>query len=139
MVNLKGRNALPETERNQYLAKVGDNLDPELQQAFLEAPEHTKLLPTDLEAIHMRALKAQHGEEAFKELAELEAGIKIADDTITIAREEIAFEAGGIAKFDEAAKPFEKMSNAVYLKKFAENGVEITKAFSVIAMIGIAL
>jgi hypothetical protein len=36
--------------------------------AIAESAAQAKLLPTDLEAIHMRALKAQHGEAAFAEL-----------------------------------------------------------------------
>jgi hypothetical protein len=48
---------------------------------------------------------------------DLEAGIKIADDVITAAREEIALEVGGVAKLDEAAKPFEKLSSAAWLKQ----------------------
>jgi hypothetical protein len=124
-------NALSDDERNAYLAKAGDNLDPELQQAFLEAPEYSKILPTDLEAIRMRALKQQHGEEAITELADLEAGIKTADDTIAAAREEVALEVGGIAKFDEAAKPYEMLQSAPWLKKFTTNGVDEVRAFTV--------
>jgi hypothetical protein len=113
-------NAMSDSERNAYLAKTGDNLDPELQQAFLEAPEYSKVLPTDLEAIHMRALKQQHGEVALAELADLESAIKIADDTITAAREEVAQECGGVAKLDEAAAPYEKLLGATWLKKFGD-------------------
>jgi hypothetical protein len=108
---------MPDRERTQYLARMGDNLDPELQQAILEAPEHSGLLPSDIEAVHVRALKQQHGEEAFTELAQLEGAIKVADDVVKAAREEIAFEVGGNAKLDEAAAPYEKMAGAAWLKK----------------------
>jgi hypothetical protein len=111
-------NALSDSERNAYLAKGGDNLDPELQQAILEMPEYSKVLPTDLEAIHMRALKQQHGEEAITELANLEAGIRITDDVITAARDEVAQEVGGTAKLDAAAEPYLKMQGAAWLRKF---------------------
>jgi hypothetical protein len=79
-------------ERDGYLAKAGDNLDPELAQGFLEAPEYAK----------------QHGEEAFTELADLEAGIKIADDVITAAREEVA----QIAEAGRAAKDRSRVARA---------------------------
>jgi hypothetical protein len=124
-------NALPEAERNQYLAKVGDNLDPELQQAILEAPEHTKMLPTDIEAIHMRALTRQHGEKAFAELTALEEGIKIAADVVEAAREEIALEVGGRAKLDATAAPYEKMIGSEWLRKVEANGVEEVRAFNI--------
>jgi hypothetical protein len=113
-------NAMSDSERSQYLARAGDSLDSELAQAFLEAPEYAKVLPSDLEAIHERALKQQHGEAALTELAELESAIKIADDTITAAREEVAHEVGGTAKLDTAAAPFEKMQGAAWLRKFGE-------------------
>jgi hypothetical protein len=101
-------------------AKVGDGLDPELAQAILEAPEFSGLLRSDVEQLHMRALKQQHGEEAFNELVDLEAAIKIADDVINAAREEVAFEVGGTAALDKAAAPFEKMQSAAWLRKFGE-------------------
>jgi hypothetical protein len=124
-------NALPDAERNQYLAKAGDRLDPELAQAFLEAPEYAKLLPGDLNAIAERTLRQQHGEAAFDELRDLEAGIAIAEDTITAAREEVASEVGGLAKLDEAAKPYEKLLGAAWLRKFSEGGSEVVKSFQV--------
>jgi hypothetical protein len=82
--------------------------------------EFSGLLRSDIEQLHARALKAQHGEEAFAELGDLEAGIKIADDAVKAAREEIAFEVGGTAKLDEAAKPYEKLQSAAWLKKFGD-------------------
>src|SRR5262245_53919064 len=51
-------NALSDAERNSYVAK--GNLDPELVQAFLEVPEYTKLLPSDLEQVRDLALREQH-------------------------------------------------------------------------------
>jgi hypothetical protein len=112
--------AMSDSERNQYLAKAGDNLDPELQQAFLEAPEHSKLLPSDLERVRERALRAQHGDEAFTELHDLEAGIAIAADVVAAARETIALDVGGVAALDTAAAPYEKMQDAAWLRKFGD-------------------
>jgi hypothetical protein len=122
---------MSDSERNAYIAKAGDSLDLELRQAILEVPEFSGLLRSDIERLHESALKAQHGEEALAELRDLETGIKIADDTITKAREEVAFEVGGVAKLDAAAKPYEKLLGAAWLKKFNENGSEVVKSFHV--------
>jgi hypothetical protein len=122
---------MSDSERNAYIAKAGDSLDPELRQAILEVPEFSGLLPSDIELLHKRALVEQHGEEALTGLADLEAGIKIADDVIAKAREEVAFEVGGTRKFDEAAKPYEKLLGAAWLRKFSANGVEEVRSFHV--------
>jgi hypothetical protein len=108
---------MSDAERNALIADVG-TLDPELAQAFLEAPQQAKILPSSLRQIHENALKTQHGEAPFAELAALEEGIKIADTAITAAREEIASEVGGLSKFDEAARPYEKLSSAAWLRDF---------------------
>jgi hypothetical protein len=50
---------MSDSERNAYLAKAGDNLDPELQQAILEVPEFSGLLRSDIERLHDSALKAR--------------------------------------------------------------------------------
>jgi hypothetical protein len=123
---------MSDSERNAYLAKAGDNLDPELQQAILEVPEFSGLLRSDIERLHDSALKAQHGEEALTELRDLETGIKIASDTIEAAREEVANEVGGIAKLNTAAAPYEKLQSAAWLKKFMTDGVEEVRSFHVI-------
>jgi hypothetical protein len=87
------------------------------RQGLLEVgPQFSKVLPSSLQQIHDHALKEQHGDEILRELADLEAGIKVAEGTITAAREEIAFDVGGTAKFDEAAKPYGRLSESVWLK-----------------------
>jgi ABC-type cobalamin/Fe3+-siderophores transport system ATPase subunit len=125
---------MSDSERNAYLAKAGDNLDPELQQAILEVPEFSGLLRSDIERLHDSALKAQHGEEALTELRDLETAIKIASDTIEAAREEIAQDVGGLARFDAAAAPYEKAATAPWLRKYrrytpgsdgSDEGVEV--------------
>jgi hypothetical protein len=104
----------------------------ELAAAILESPAYAKILPSDLGQIRDRALVTQHGEEAITELQELEAGIAIADDVVTVARQEVGFDCGGLAKLNEAAAPFEKLVIAPWLKKFDENGVETVKVFKMI-------
>jgi hypothetical protein len=123
-------NAMPDAERNSYLAKNIDNLDPELAQAFLEAPEYSKIMPSDLHQIRERALTAQHGAEAIAEIQELEAGIAIADDVVAVSREEIAQDVGGLAKFDAAAEPFERAASAPWLRKALKDGAEVVQVFA---------
>jgi hypothetical protein len=124
-------NALLDRERNALTADAAA-LDPELVQVFLEMPGYAKVLSSDLDQIRERALRAQHGDEAFAEVAELADGIKIADDIIVAARQEIGFDVGGLARLNEAAAPFEKAATAPWLKKFTENGVEVVRRFKIV-------
>jgi hypothetical protein len=96
--------------------------------------EYAKVLASDLDQIRERALTVQHGEEAIAELQELEAAIKVADDVIKVAREEVAFDVGGNAKLDAAAAPYEKAATAPWLRKYrrytpgsddSDKGVEV--------------
>ena len=115
--------ALPAAERNNYIAKHLDKLDPELEQAFLELPEYSGLLPADLDQIKDRALRATHG-AAVDELDELVRGIETADRAVRMAGEELAIEAGiDLAKFDAAARPYERPAGP-WLKRTKQNGVE---------------
>ena len=63
-------NALPDKERNALTADVA-TLDGELARAFLELPEYSKILPSDLDRIRDLALTAQHGAEALADQREL--------------------------------------------------------------------
>ena len=63
----------------------------------------------------------------------LETGIAIADDVIAVARQEIAFDVGGLARLNAAAEPYERASVAPWLKKFNEDGKEVVR---VLRMIG---
>jgi hypothetical protein len=121
-------NSMSDSERARFIAQAGDKLDPELAQAFLEAPEYAKLLPSDLSAIREQALRREYGDEVFSEIENLEAGIKIASDTLAAARAEIADDVGGLEALNRAAEPFEKLSNAPWLKKFpGEDGAEVIR------------
>jgi hypothetical protein len=124
---------MPDSERNLFIAERMGSLDPELRQAILEAPEYAKLLPSTLDHIRDGALREQHGEEALAEVAQLEEGIKIAEDVVTIAREEVAKDAGGAEKFEAAVKPYEKGNAAVWLKKFNVDGKEVVKSFEIVS------
>src|SRR5262249_55972633 len=63
---------MSDSDRNAYIAKNIDNLDPELAQAILEVPEFSGLLPSDVEQICDRALRTQYGEQALSEQSDLE-------------------------------------------------------------------
>src|SRR5262249_29885783 len=120
-------NAMPSSERNTFIAKNLDRLDPELVQAFLESPEYSKLLPSDLAQIRDRALRTQHGDDAVAELEQVEAGIGQADRAVRMACAELGIEAGvDLAKFNEAAKPYEN-APAPWLRKCWENGKEVIR------------
>ena len=120
-------NAMSNEERNSYIAKNLGKLDPELVQAFFEAPEYSKILPSDLAQIRDRALRAQHGDDAVDELEEVDRGIALADRAVRMAREELAVEAGvDLAKFNEVAKPYEN-APAPWLRKCWENGKEVIR------------
>jgi hypothetical protein len=104
-------------ERNALTADVAA-IDPELQQAFLEVPSYAKVLPSVLDEIRERALKAQHGEDEIAEVQKIEDAVRIAEDTVVVARQEVAFDVGGLAKFNEAAAPYEKAATAPWLRKY---------------------
>src|SRR5262249_11882853 len=86
---------MPDSERNAYIAKNIDNLDPELAQAILEVPEFSGLLASDVEQIRDHALRTQYGDKVFSEQRDLEAGIAIVEQVLPLAREAIAQDVGG--------------------------------------------
>src|SRR5262249_25525827 len=73
------------------------------------------------------ALETQHGSE-LADIAELEEAIAAAESAVEAARDEVRLECGvhDIAKFNEAAAPYEKMAGP-WLKKCRENGVEVVR------------
>jgi hypothetical protein len=121
---------MSDSERNSYIAENIDSLDPELVQGILEEPKFSGVLPSDFERLRDRALREQHGDRAIAELVDLEAGIAIADGAITAAREEIAQDVGGLAKFNAAAEPFEKTMGVLWLRKtLGADGTAAVKVF----------
>src|SRR5262245_41929248 len=109
---------MSESERNAYIAKNIDNLDPELAQAILEVPEFSSLLPSDVEQIRDCALRTPYGDKVFSEQRDLEAGIAIVEQVLPLAREEIAQDVGGEAALAKAAEPHERLATAPYLRKY---------------------
>jgi len=108
---------IPDSERNAYIAKNIDNLDPELAQAILEVPEFSGLLASDVEQIRDRALRRQYGDQVFNEQRDLEAGIATVEQVLPLAREAIAQDVGGETALAKAAEPYERAATAPWLRK----------------------
>ena len=122
-VYLGALDAVDQVEARSAQAKASGQFTDQVQ-AFFEAPEYSKILPSDLAQIRDRALRAQHGDDAVDELEEVDRGIALADRALRMAREELAVEAGvDLAKFNEAAKPHERPAGP-WLKRVKQNGVE---------------
>jgi hypothetical protein len=117
--------AMPADERNRYVSKNLETMDPEMALAIREVPgEMTGVLGSQREQLIDLALQAQHG-EVIAELQDLERGIEVADRALNAAREEIAHESGvhDLRKFDDLARPH--MREAVWLRKYRKDGQEI--------------
>jgi hypothetical protein len=115
---------LPEKQRQRAIES--EQLDPELAQAILELEMPAEMLGLSAAAcdlIKQRTLRAVYG-NVIDELEQLDGGIALADRAIQMAREELAIDAGvELAKFDAAAKPYEKPVGP-WLKRIKQNGVE---------------
>src|SRR5262245_15965170 len=109
-------NALPDAERNAVLADAA-SVDPDLAAAILQAPNYSKVLPSDLDRLRDHALKTQHGEKALGELGDLEAGIAIVEQVLPLARDAIAQDVGGETALAKAAEPYERAATAPWLRK----------------------
>jgi hypothetical protein len=113
-----------------------ENRGPDLVGKFLlfariplDAPHHFAAFVRLLD----RALQAKHG-DAIGEIADLENAIAIADRAITAARETLGEDVGGIANFEEAAKPYEEQLGVLWLRKdVGVDGVETVKIFKQIS------
>jgi hypothetical protein len=86
--------SLPPKERNDYVARNMDRLDPEVALAIREAPsELSGVLNADQKVILDRALEAQHG-DAIRDVLELERAVEIAEHAVEAVRGEIARDVG---------------------------------------------
>jgi len=71
--------AMPDKERNAYVSKNRENMDPDTALAIVEMPAaFSGVLEMDRTQLVDTALRAQHG-EAMDELVELERAIEIAE------------------------------------------------------------
>src|SRR5262249_36558413 len=118
---------MPAKERNAYVSKRRENMDPNLALAIVEMPaELSGVLESDRNNLLDRALHAQHG-DAMKELQELERAIEVAESAGETGRDEVRQETGLNAKvFDERAAPIEAKSKSrtPWLRHMTIEGVE---------------
>jgi hypothetical protein len=121
-------NALPDSERGALISGgiESGNLDPDLRQAIFEMGDCAKVFASDVDRLRDQTLRAQYGDDAVDEIAELETAVATADMAITASREEIAQDVGGVQKLDDAAKPFEEHLGALWLKK-QDDAVKVFK------------
>jgi hypothetical protein len=119
---------MPDKQRNEYISKRRDNMDPALALAICELPaEFSGVLETDRNDLIDRALQAQHGEEMAR-LQELEEAIEIAASAVETGRDEVRTETGlNPQTFDYRAAQFENKSETPWLKRMTENGQEVVR------------
>jgi hypothetical protein len=119
---------LPEKDRRAIGANI-ENLDPEMALAISEMPAALSgMLESDHQQLLDRALQTKHG-DAIGEIADLEEAIKIAEGALVAARETLGEDVGGIAKLDEAAKPYEEQLGVLWLRKDVVDGIEAVRVF----------
>jgi hypothetical protein len=120
---------LPDGERRAIGASF-ENLDPEMALAIREMPPALSgMLESDHKRLLDHALQEKHG-DAIGEITDLENAIEIAEGAIVAARATIGEDVGGIAKLDEAAKPFEEQLGVLWLRKdVGADGTEVVKVF----------
>jgi len=114
-------------DRNSYISKNRENMDPDMALAIVEMPvEFSGVLESERDQLIDTALRAQHG-QAMDELVELERAIEIAESVVETGRDEVRQETGlSQHDFDERAAPFERKAEGPkhWLKKSVENGKE---------------
>ena len=119
-------------KQRDALTRNPEALDPITAEALVTAPASL----TGISEIHRqqlvdRALQAQHG-EALSELQTLERAIEAAASAVEMARDEIRLESG---IFDPRHQPacgaVEAKTNAPWLKKFREGGVEVVRKIEI--------
>jgi hypothetical protein len=114
---------MPDKQRNEYISKRRDNMDPSLALAIVEMPaEFSGVLEGDRNDLIDRALQAQHG-EAMVHLKELEEAIEIAASAVETGRDELRHETRlSPAEFDQRAAPHEQKDKSLWLKTMVEDG-----------------
>jgi hypothetical protein len=119
----------PQAERDAFLSKNMDSLDPQMALAVMEMPaEMTGISTVQRDALVERALEAQHGPE-LQAAQELERGIELAERAVEMGREEIVREAEADPhQFNQLAAPIEAKATAPWLRRGRvvdlERGVE---------------
>jgi hypothetical protein len=120
-------------KQRDALTRSPEALDPITAEALVTAPQSL----TGISEIHRqqlvdRALQAQHG-EALSELQTLEKAIEAAASAVEMARDEIRLESGIFdpRHFNQLAAPVEAKTNAPWLKKFREGGVDVVRKIDI--------
>jgi hypothetical protein len=110
--------AKPQAERDAYITKNLDKLDPQMVLAVTEVPvEMTGIAGTHRDLLVERAFEAQHG-ETIAEIRELDRGIERAESSVEASRDEVRKEAGVDEKtFDELAATIEAKEPAAWLRR----------------------
>jgi len=119
---------MPDKQRNEYISKRRDNMDPALALAICELPaEFSGVLEGDRNGLIDAALQAQHG-EAMTQLRELEDAIEIAASAVETGRDEVRTETGlNPQTFDYRAAQVENKGETPWLKRMTENGQEVVR------------
>jgi len=125
--------AMPIKDRNAYISKNRENMDPDMALAIVEMPaEFSGVLESDRNQLIDSALQAQHG-EAMTQLVELERAIEVTESAVEAGRDEARQETGlGPHEFDERAAPFERKAVGPrhWIKQFTEGGKEVTRVIT---------
>ena len=109
---------MDDKERNAFISKNRENLDPDLALAIVEMPpEYSGVLEGDRNGLIDAALQAQHG-KAMADLRELEEAIAIAESAIDAGLNEVRQQTGADpATFDRLASPFENQKEVPWLRR----------------------
>jgi hypothetical protein len=120
-------------KQRDALTRNPEALDPITAEALVTAPASlTGISKMHHQQLVDRALQAQHGDK-IDELKELERAIEVAESAVETGRDEIRLESGIFDphKFNQLAAPVEAKTNAPWLKKFRENGVDVVRKIEI--------
>ena len=133
MLRAVDRFAAMSQKQRDALTRNPEALDPITAEALVTAPASlTGISKMHHQQLVDRALQAQHGDK-IDELKELERAIEVAESAVETGRDEIRLESGIFDphKFNQLAAPVEAKTNAPWLKKFRENGVDVVRKIDI--------
>lgn len=117
----------PQKERDEYIGRNIDRLDPQLALAMIElGADVVGISEVYRNRIVDHALQAQHG-DAMRDVKDLEEAITIAESAIETGRTEIQFEAGYFSRveFEHDASPHEKNAGVAWLRKSGDQTIVV--------------
>ncbi|MHC2320448.1 hypothetical protein [Bradyrhizobium diazoefficiens] len=121
--------AMPAKERNAFISKHREDMDPEMALAIVEMPSaFSGVLNGDRTHFVERALRAQHAEK-MEQLTLLEDAIATAESAMNAGAEELRAEAGFTTKseFERAVEQVRPREYQPWLKKVIEDGKEVVR------------